>query len=143
MPPDSGVSRPQSAQTRAHAGAKGVRFRYDGSVEEEPDPIAAAWEALEQAWGDEQAHKRFVSLCASVGRLPEAGRRYRTVRDTDPARAEMAAGQIAQLLRVAMLSLETQRATPPQRPRVVLLLVALLVTATMILAATLLLLHRA
>ncbi|MBW2460321.1 MAG: hypothetical protein JRH11_01660, partial [Deltaproteobacteria bacterium] len=46
-----------------------------------PDPIDVAWNEVEGAWDDRDAHKRFVALCQSLGRLPEAGRRYREVRE--------------------------------------------------------------
>lgn len=103
-------------------------------VADEPDPIDEAWARLEGSWDDADAHRRFIGLCATLERLPEAGRRYREVRDSDPDpdRRADAEKQIDRLLGFAMQSLETMRTEPPRRARSVLLLVALAVTVAMI-----------
>ncbi len=77
------------------------------------DPIDEAWATVEAAWGDEEAHRRFLGVCMALGRLPEAGKRYRRVRDSDPTRAEMAAEQIERLLGLATQQLEGTRADAP------------------------------
>jgi hypothetical protein len=91
------------------------------------DPIESAWEQLEAHWDDPEAHDRFVGLCLELGRLPEAGRRYREVRDRDPERSEDARQRIDRLLTLATRTLELTRTPPPdtRRTRSRLLLVAL------------------
>ncbi len=103
------------------------------AVPDEPDPIDEAWARLEEQWDDAEAHRRFIGLCATLDRLPEAGRRYREVRETDPERREVARAQIDRLLTYAMQSLEAVR-TPPSasRGRAILLAVAFVLTVGMI-----------
>jgi hypothetical protein len=76
------------------------------------DPIDEAWGKCEEAWGDAEAHRRFVGLCVALDRLPEAGRRYREVRESDPSRAQAAEGHIEKLLVFATQQLEDTRAAP-------------------------------
>ena len=77
------------------------------------DPVETAWDEVEARWDDPAAHKAFVGLCHSLGRLPEAGRRYRAVRDGDPERSAEAHRQIDHLLTLAMRTLELTRTPPP------------------------------
>jgi len=70
------------------------------------DPIDEAWARVEADWGDEEAHRRFVGVCVALQRLPEAGKRYRHVRETDASRSEDAARQIDRLLVLATQQLE-------------------------------------
>lgn len=76
------------------------------------DPIDEAWTRVEANWGDEAAHRRFVGVCVALGRLPEAGRRYREVRETDPARSEDAARRIDALIVLATQQLQDTRVAP-------------------------------
>ncbi|MFW5920524.1 MAG: hypothetical protein ACOCUS_01690 [Polyangiales bacterium] len=87
----------------------------DEQVEERgaPDPIEQAWARVEANWEDDEAHEHFVGLCAAQGRLPEAGKRYRAVRDSDPERSEEARRRIDRLLTLATRSLELTRSEPP------------------------------
>ncbi len=78
-----------------------------------PDPVDEAWEKVDQAWDDPEAHRRFIALCRAVGRLAEAGRRYRDVRENDPARAESAKAQIDALIAAAMVEMQAHRSPPP------------------------------
>jgi hypothetical protein len=78
-----------------------------------PDPIHEAWEKVDQAWDDPEAHRRFIALCRTLGRLAEAGGRYRAVRETDPARAESAKAQIDALIAAAMVEMQAHRSPPP------------------------------
>jgi hypothetical protein len=75
--------------------------------------LDAAWSDVEARWDDEDAHKAFVARCVATGRLPEAGRRYREVRDRDPSRRESAAAHIDRLLSLATRNLELTRSPPP------------------------------
>jgi hypothetical protein len=73
------------------------------------DPVEEAWAKVEAAWGDEEAHRRFIGICVALGRLPEAGRRYREVQQSDPARAESATRHIDRLLLLATQQLQNTR----------------------------------
>lgn len=77
------------------------------------DPIEEAWERVEAEWGSEEAHRRFVGVCMSMDRLPDAGRRYREVREHDPARRDEAGRQIERLIAIATQQLADTRAAPP------------------------------
>jgi hypothetical protein len=80
---------------------------------EPADPLREAWEKVDRAWDDPEAHRRFLALCRALGRLPEAGRRYREVREADPSRAASAEAQIDALLAAAMIEMQAHRAPPP------------------------------
>lgn len=100
------------------------------------DPIEAAWEKVEAAWDDEEAHRKFLGLCSATDRLAEAGRRYREVRERDPERAAMAAAQIDRLLGLAMQNLEVLKTEPPQRTgKTIMFLIALGVSLSLIVTA--------
>jgi len=76
------------------------------------DPVDEAWGKVEDAWGDAEAHRRFVGVCIALDRLPEAGRRYREVRERDPSRAQAAEGHIEGLLVLATQQLQDTRVAP-------------------------------
>ncbi len=81
------------------------------------DPIDEAWAEVEADWGNEEAHRRFVGVCIALDRLPDAGKRYREVRENDPARREDAARQIDTLIVLATQQLEDTRVEPPTTER--------------------------
>lgn len=100
------------------------------------DPVDRAWAEVLAAWGDDAAHKKLVALCAALGRLPEAGKRYREIRDSDPSRRAEAQKRIEQLLAAAMARLEVERAPRDDRSkRRLLFVVALALMLAMIGAA--------
>lgn len=76
------------------------------------DPIDEAWARVEGDWGDAEAHRRFVGMCVALDRLPEAGKRYREVRESDASRRDEAARQIERLIALASLRLQDTRTTP-------------------------------
>ena len=76
------------------------------------DPIDEAWTRVEAEWGNEDAHRRFVGVCVALDRLPEAGKRYRKVRETDPTRRDDAAAQIDRLIVLATQQLQDTRVRP-------------------------------
>ena len=76
------------------------------------DPIDEAWARVEAEWGAEEAHRRFVGVCIALDRLPEAGKRYRMVRETDPMRRDAASKQIERLIALATQQLEDTRVAP-------------------------------
>jgi len=77
------------------------------------DPIDEAWAKVEADWGNAEAHRRFVGVCVALDRLPEAGKRYREVRENDPARREDAAKQIDTLIVLATQQLQDTRVKAP------------------------------
>lgn len=102
-----------------------------------PDPdvdpvLETGWEKVEAEWEDPRAHDRWIALCAAMGRLELAGRRYRSVREADPERAERAQKSIDRVVVIAMQTLELSREPPPPPPKRVLLPVALLIMLTLI-----------
>ena len=76
------------------------------------DPIDEAWERVEADWGDQDSHRRFVAVCVALNRLPEAGKRYRVVREADPARREDAEKRIDGLIALAAQQLQDTRVIP-------------------------------
>ena len=76
------------------------------------DPLDEAWALVEAEWGDEDAHRRFVGVCVALDRLPEAGKRYREVRETDPARRDDAMKRIDTLITLATQQLQNTRVQP-------------------------------
>lgn len=76
------------------------------------DPIEEAWARVEAEWGNQDAHRRFVGLCVALDRLPDAGKRYREVRETDPTRRDHAAKQIDALIALATQRLQDTRVRP-------------------------------
>lgn len=104
----------------APAGESGESAPAPGETSVPDDPDAAieqAWGRVEAHWDDDSVHDEFVGLCSRLGRLPEAGRRYREVRDTDPERAQDARARIDRLLTLATRTLELGRSPPPDTDR--------------------------
>jgi len=100
------------------------------------DPVADAWEKVDRAWDDPDTHRRFIALCLSLGRLADAGTRYRRVRDTDAARRVEAERQIDAILAAATQRMLLERSAPaPDLRRRVRLLTLLVTLGTMALAA--------
>jgi len=81
------------------------------------ESLEEAWARVEEDWDDDRAHKRFIAVCDAVGRLDEAGARYRSVRETNPERAEEAKRRIDQIVGRALATLQTQGGGPPEAPR--------------------------
>lgn len=96
------------------------------------DPVEVAWAKLEAEWSDDDAHKAFIGLCMSLDRLPDAGRRYRAVADDDPERAESAQKRIGAILAIAMRTMELGRTTPSEEPKRRLLVVAFLLSVSLV-----------
>lgn len=76
------------------------------------DPIDEAWAKVEAEWGNDDAHRRFVAVCVALDRLPEAGKRYRRVREADPARRDEAMKRIDTLIVLATQQLQDTRVQP-------------------------------
>ena len=106
--------------------------RIVGVTDQGSDPIDEAWDRVLTHWDDDEAHRKFIALCATLGRLDFAGTRYRKIRDTEPERAEQASSQIDRLLSHAMKNLEPLRTQAPRRAKGVVLLVAFVITAALL-----------
>ena len=106
----------------AEAGAD--RLSSSGMDRGEALGIEAAWRKLDQDWSSDEAHRRFIALCSQRGALEEAGRRYRAVRDADPARQADAAPRLDAVMAAALEQLAQTRApTPPPTRRIMWLMV--------------------
>lgn len=103
----------------------------DTSVDTTP-ALEAAWAKVEQSWDDPSAHDKLVGLCASLGRLEFAGRRYREVRERDPERAARAQQSIDRIVALAMQTLELHRDPAPPSPKRILFSVALLLVTALV-----------
>jgi hypothetical protein len=64
---------------------------------------------VEAQWEDDEVHRRFIGVCVAMDQLPEAGRHYREVRDSDAARAPEATRRIESLLTLATQQLADTR----------------------------------
>jgi hypothetical protein len=87
------------------------------SAAREQDMVEAAFRELERNWASDEAHRRFIALCAAHGALSEAGRRYSGVRQADPARAEDVARRLQAVTAAALEQLALARSTRPARGR--------------------------
>ena len=93
------------------------------------------WERVLAAWDEPDAHKRFLVLADSTGRLAFAGKRYREVKEKDPARAPIASQQIDRILGLAMAQMKALEKTEPAKGRSKVEWIALGVSAALIAAA--------
>ena len=66
--------------------------------------VVAAWQALDAAWSDTEAHDRFIKIVASSMAYPWAARRYREALRLRPD-DRLAAEQLARLARMAEATL--------------------------------------
>lgn len=128
---DEPEAAPQIPVVGPDGQVRAMRVPAGANVDEE-DPIAVAWRKVEASWDDDDAHRAFIGLCASLGRLPEAGARYRQVKESDPARRDDAHARIEGLITLAMQSLQLDRSEPPRHARGGLFLLALAVSTTLI-----------
>lgn len=106
------------------------------------DPLELAWQEVLAQWDEPQAHKRFLALADTLDRLADAGRRYRAVRESDPARAERASKQVDALLGIAVTKMSAVEKSPPPKARRRLDFIALGVSAALIAAALWSMLHN-
>jgi len=81
------------------------------------ETLEDAWTAVDEDWEDDDVHKRFIAVCDALGRLDEAGARYRAMKESDPERAEEAERRIGQILTRALATLQSQRVEPTDAPR--------------------------
>lgn len=89
----------------------------ESELPDTPDALDAAWAEVEARWDDAAAHKKFLALADTLDRLADAGRRYRAVRESDPARAERAKAQVDALFGIAMTRMKVEKSEPPKARR--------------------------
>jgi hypothetical protein len=77
--------------------------------------IDAAWDKLQADWQSDDAHRRFIALCAMHGALGEAGSRYRSARETDPALTRDVERHLNAVMAAALEQLTSAR-TKPREP---------------------------
>ncbi|MBN1652413.1 MAG: hypothetical protein JXA30_01420 [Deltaproteobacteria bacterium] len=93
--------------------------------------IEQTWSELSSDWESDQAHKRFIALCLSLGRLDLAGGHYREIGEADPTKRAEAERRIAAIIAAGTEILYSQRSEKPRgQPR--LFLIALGVSLSMI-----------
>jgi len=102
--------------TDEQPGGSWARFGRLAGVADEVE-LAAEWERLATAWDDPRAHQRFLALADASGALAEAGRRYRGVRDGDPARRAEAERRIEEILGRALARMKPERSDETRRLR--------------------------
>jgi hypothetical protein len=73
------------------------------------DPLDTPWQTLLSDWESEAQHRRFVALAVTLGRLPDAAKRYRGAL-SDPSLQPRAQQGLDRVLGAAMQAL-----TPPPR----------------------------
>lgn len=105
--------------------------------------IEAEWQRVAGAWDEPAAHRRFLVLCQSLGRLDQAGRRYREVRDREPERRADAERRLDEILALAMQSLAALKTEPPPKRPLWLVLLAALVGGAIVVVSLVLLLRAA
>jgi len=89
------------------------------------------WSEVIADWHDEHAHKRFIAVCLSVGRLDYAGGRYRKISDDDPSKREEAQRRISDIIAASTEILYREKSEKPRR-QTKLFFVALGVSLSMI-----------
>jgi hypothetical protein len=80
--------------------------------------IDAAWNKLQADWQSDEAHRRFIALCAAHGALGEAGSRYRSAREADPNREVDVERRLNAVMAAALeqlTSARTERREPHKR----------------------------
>jgi hypothetical protein len=91
----------------------------DDSREGERAPGAgeeAAWAALRARWGDDGAHREFLSRVNDLDGLARAGARYREALSAAPGDVAAARGRDEVLRKAAVLGLAAVPRTAPPRP---------------------------
>jgi hypothetical protein len=124
-------SNPPSTKPSSTASTSSAAAPIDGASDTTPT-LEAAWAKVEASWDDPTAHDKLVGLCASLGRLEFAGRRYREVRERDPERAARAQQSIDRIVALAMQTLELHRDPTPPSPKRILFPVALLLVTALV-----------
>jgi hypothetical protein len=87
----------------------------DGAPSPDADP-GPAWTELRGRWGDEEAHRAFLSRANDLDALAGAGARYREVLASDPGDAVALRGRDEVLRKATVLGLAAvPRTAPPSQ----------------------------
>jgi len=96
--------------------------RAEPAAETAKDPVAShaafelLWSKVLESWDDDKVHTAFLELARATLMLPEAGARYRAIKENDPERAAVAEQKLAQLMVLALAMLQSARESFPQGP---------------------------
>lgn len=74
------------------------------------------WSKVLEHWDDDKVHTAFLELARASMMLPEAGARYRAIKEGDPERAEVAEQKLGQLMVLALSMLQSARESFPTGP---------------------------
>lgn len=90
----------------------------DAPQPEQDDAFELLWAKVQEHWDDDKMHAAFLEYARARFQLPEAGARYRAIKEGDPARADVAQQKLQQLMVLALSMLEAARdETPSSAPR--------------------------
>ncbi len=78
-----------------------------------PAELESTWADVLANWKDDQAHRRFITLCSATGRLDHAGRCYRGIGETEPNKKEEAERRISVILGLSAEMLNQLRGPRP------------------------------
>lgn len=111
----------------------------NGAANAAENAFEAAWTRALTDFSDDDAHRQFLAVAQSLGKLPEAGRRYRLELENaqDDTRRAQAQAQIDRLLILAMSTMGALKAPPDSgRTRVMLMWGAFALMLVLILGVT-------
>lgn len=70
------------------------------------------WQRVQDDWDDDKVHNAFLEYARTRFLLPEAGARYRKMKEDDPSRAEVVDKKLGALMALALSMLESERSEP-------------------------------
>lgn len=73
------------------------------------EALELLWSKVLEHWDEDKVHTAFLEYARERFLLPEAGARYRQIKETDPERAELAQKKLGQLMTLALALLESAR----------------------------------
>lgn len=97
-----------------------------------PSALTDAWAQLLDNWDDQDAHRRFVALCQTLGALAYAGGQYRSVCEQRDEREPMARRQIDAVVAAAALELMNFKTPSETRRNPLPLIIALIVSSSFV-----------
>jgi hypothetical protein len=89
----------------------------DSADESQPSPadlvvLDALWTGVVNGWDDDDRHRKFLDHAREIGFLPEAARRYGSLRD-DPERGALAKKRLTAIALLATNDLYSTRTSRP------------------------------
>lgn len=94
-------------------------------------PALEAWEKLLVTWDDDEAHRRFIALCAALGDLAFAGGQYRQVIELHDQREAAAKRHVDAVIAAAAVQLAQHQPAPVNYTRP-LTIIAFVISAVLI-----------